>query len=192
MSINKYPVLCYMNQTVCKFQTVTFFNNIPYLKIISFFPEYGGIYLDTDQLLLRSVDRFRNKDCTMGWAPDLSIGSALILAKKQSSFIRRWIESYASYNPKLWGDNSVLMAAKLAIQYPTLINVEKHYCLFYPDPVNYYNHNYKWSHSYSLHIFKQGKMEQMKAMNFKSIRKLNSTLGAVFRYILFGNKELCL
>ena len=128
----------------------------------------------------------------MGWAHDLYFGSALILAKKQSSFIRRWIESYASYNPKLWGENSVLMAAKLAIQYPTLINVEKHYCLFYPDPVNYYNHNYKWSHSYSLHIFKQGKMEQMKAMNFKSIRKLNSTLGAVFRYILFGNKELCL
>nr|XP_022301292.1 uncharacterized protein LOC111109465 isoform X2 [Crassostrea virginica] len=154
--------------------------------------EYGGIYLDTDQLLLRSVDRFRNKDCTMGWAHDLYFGSALILAKKQSSFIRRWIESYASYNPKLWGENSVIMAAKLAIQYPTLINVVKHYCLFYPHPDDYYNQNYKWSHSYSLHIYKQGKMDQIQAMNFMSIRKLNNTLGAVFRYILFGNKEMCL
>ena len=160
--------------------------------LFCYFPEYGGIYLDTDQLLLRSVDRFRNKDCTMGWAHDLYFGSALILAKKQSSFIRRWIESYASYNPKLWGENSVIMAAKLAIQYPTLINVVKHYCLFYPHPDDYYNKNYKWSHSYSLHIYKQGKMDQIQAMNFMSIRKLNNTLGAVFRYILFGNKEMCL
>nr|XP_022301020.1 uncharacterized protein LOC111109229 [Crassostrea virginica] len=154
--------------------------------------EYGGIYLDTDQLLLRSVDTFRNKDCTMGWAADFYFGSALILAKKQSSFIRKWIESYSSYNPNLWGDNSVIMATELSVKYPKLIHVERHYCSFYPDPKYLYNQNYKWSHSFSLHIYKQGSMQHVSALNFLSIRKLNTTLGAVFRYILFGNKELCL
>ena len=128
----------------------------------------------------------------MGWAADFYFGSALILAKKQSSFIRKWIESYSSYNPMLWGDNSVIMATKLSVKYPKLIHVERHYCSFYPDPKYLYNQNYKWSHSFSLHIYKQGSMQHVSALNFLSIRKLNTTLGAVFRYILFGNKELCL
>ena len=59
--------------------------------------EYGGIYLDTDQLLLRSVDAFRNKDCTLGWAADFYFGSDLILAKKR----QRLSESGLKVTPRI-------------------------------------------------------------------------------------------
>lgn len=154
--------------------------------------EYGGIYLDTDQLLFTSLDKFRNRECTMGMAADGYLGSAVIVARKNSEFIRKWKDSYSAYKPNAWGENSVINATKLAKQNPNLIYVEKHYCSFYPHPYYLSKQNYKWSHSYGLHIYKPGRMEQLKQLNFSSIRKLNNTLGAAFRFVLFDSKELCL
>lgn len=154
--------------------------------------KYGGIYLDTDQLLLTSLDKFRDKECTMGMAADGYFGSAVIIAGTNSAFIKKWMDSYSAYKPNLWGENSVIMATKLAKQYPKLIHVEKHYCSFYPHQTYLSDHNYKWSHSYGIHIYKPGREKQLKQLNFSSIRKLNNTLGAAFRFVLFDSKELCL
>lgn len=127
----------------------------------------------------------------MGMAADGYFGSAVILAGKNSVFIKKWMDSYSAYKPNLWGENSVIMATKLAKQYPKLIHVEKHYCSFYPHQTYLSDHNYKWSHSYGIHIYKPGREKQLKQLNFSSIRKLNNTLGAAFRFVLFDNKELC-
>ncbi|XP_061186692.1 uncharacterized protein LOC133194798 isoform X2 [Saccostrea echinata] len=153
--------------------------------------EYGGIYCDTDQIILRSLNVFRNNECTMGNAHDGSLGSALILAAKNSQFINKWIESYISYDPAKWGDNSVTMAMKLAKENKDLIQVQDHHCVFFPHAMILYNQNYKWSHSYGLHVYKLGHIEELKRLNFTNIRRLNSTIGAVFRYILYGDKEMC-
>lgn len=162
--------------------------DITRLKILK---EYGGIYVDTDEYFLRSGNKLRNSKCTMGKAHDKSIGSALIYAEKGSQFIEKWIETYKNYYPSKWGDNSVLMAEKLARTYPYLVRVFEHHCAFYPHGLVLYNQNYKWSHSYALHIYKTGHTEDLKKFNFETVGKLNNTIGAVFRYILFGNKELC-
>lgn len=154
--------------------------------------EYGGIYLDTDQLLLTSLDKFRDRECTMGVASDGYLGSAVIIASKNSAFIKKWMDSYSAYKPNSWGQNSVIMATKLAKQNPNLIHLERHYCSFYPYPTYLFKQNYKWSHSYGLHIYKPGREKQLKQLNFSSIRKLNNTLGAAFRFVLFDDKELCL
>lgn len=162
------------------------------LSLQNCFSEYGGIYLDTDQLLLTSLDKFRNRECTMGMAADGYLGSAVIIARKNSAFIKKWMDSYSAYKPNAWGENSVINATKLAKQNPDLIHTEKHYCSFYPHPNYLSKQNYKWSHSYGLHIYKPGRVEQLKQLNFSSIRKLSNTLGAAFRFVLFDNKELCL
>lgn len=153
--------------------------------------EYGGIYLDTDQYILRSLDEFRNNECTMGMAHDGSVGSALIIAARNSRFIQKWIESYRSYDPKSWGGNSVTMATKLTETFPALVRLHRHHCMFFPHGLVLYNQNYKWSHSYAIHIFKTGHINMLKSIDFDTVRKLNNTIGAFFRYILHGNKELC-
>lgn len=153
--------------------------------------EFGGIYLDTDQYILRSLDEFRNNECTMGMAHDGSVGSALIIAARNSRFIQKWIESYRSYDPKSWGGNSVTMATKLTETVPALVRLHRHHCMFFPHGLVLYNQNYKWSHSYAIHIFKNGHINMLKSINFDTVRKLNNTIGAFFRYILHGNKELC-
>lgn len=171
-----------------KIQFVQHKADITRLKVLK---EYGGIYVDTDEYFLRSGDELRNSNCTMGKAHDGSIGSALIYAEKGSLFIEKWIDSYNNYDPSKWGDNSVLMAEKLARKFPDLIHVFEHHCVFYPHGLVLYNQNYKWSHSYGLHIYKTGRIPQLRQINFETVRKINYTIGAVFRYIIFGSKELC-
>lgn len=147
--------------------------------------------MDTDEYFLRPGDELRNSNCTMGKAHDRSIGSALIYAEKGALFIEKWIDSYNHYDPSKWGDNSVLMAEKLARKFPDLIHVFEHHCAFYPHGLVLYNQNYKWSHSYGLHIYKTGHIPELQKINFETVRNINNTIGAVFRYILFGSKELC-
>ncbi|XP_062606682.1 uncharacterized protein LOC134268435 [Saccostrea cucullata] len=93
--------------------------------------EYGGIYCDTDQIILRSLNVFRNDECAMGHAHDGSLGSALILAAKNSRFINKWIESYVTYDPTKWGDNSVTMAMKLAKANKELVKLQDHHSVFF-------------------------------------------------------------
>lgn len=127
----------------------------------------------------------------MGKAHDRSSGSALIYAEKGALFIEKQIDSYNNYDPSKLGDNSVLMAEKLARKFPDLIHVFEHHCAFYPHGLVLYNQNYKWSHSYGLHIYKTGHIPELQKINFETVRNINNTIGAVFRYILFGSKELC-
>ncbi|XP_061179077.1 uncharacterized protein LOC133187681 [Saccostrea echinata] len=154
--------------------------------------EYGGIYLDTDQYVLRSLNAFRNKDCTMGAAHDGSMASALIFAVENATFINKWIDSYASYNPNVWGENSVTMARKLSIRYPQHVRSYEHHCLFFPHGYLLFNQNYKWSHCFGIHLYgKRPRWNEIRKWSLVTIQKLNNTIGAVFRYILFGHKDLC-
>lgn len=161
-------------------------------SLLSYFlTEYGGIYVDTDEILLRSLDDFRDSSYTMGLAHDGSVGSALIMAVKNAPFLSKWNESYRSFHPNEWGNNSVLMARTLATKYPKLINLQDHHCVFFPHGNLLYDSNYKWSHSYAIHVYHQDRMDILNQYDGTTIQTLNNTLGAVGRYILYDDKELC-
>lgn len=83
------------------------------------------------------------------------------------------------------------MGKKLAEKFPDLVRLYKHHCMFFPHGLVLFNQNYKWSHSYAIHIFKTGHIDMLKSINFDIVQKLNNTIGAIFRYILYDNKELC-
>ncbi|XP_061185804.1 uncharacterized protein LOC133193906 [Saccostrea echinata] len=166
-------------------------SDIMRLKILK---EYGGIYLDTDQYILRSVNEFRNKECTMDRGPDGGVANAVIFAAKNATFINIWIDSYRDYYPNKWGKNSVKMARNLSLKYPQYIHVYEVNCIFFPGESVLYNGNYKWSHSFAIHFFNKDYYyfsKKLGKLNPNTIKNLNNTIGAVFRYILYGNKELC-
>ena len=55
-------------------------------------------------------------------------------------------------------------------------------------PKQIFHENYNWSNNYAIHMFiRFNKTEH----TFEDIRHLNTTVGSVSRFILFGNKELC-
>lgn len=96
--------------------------------------EEGGIYLDIDVVCVRSFDALTDYECVLGeeYGAYLEDGSekyiglcnATILAKKQSKFLKAWIESYFLDYRKDWNYNSVIKPDQIAKLMPECIQIE--------------------------------------------------------------------
>uniref|UniRef100_A0A060T4Z4 ARAD1C45760p n=1 Tax=Blastobotrys adeninivorans TaxID=409370 RepID=A0A060T4Z4_BLAAD len=84
--------------------------------------EEGGIYMDTDTIALRSFERLRHnpRGLILGSEGPSRNGLAngVILARKHSNFIRKWIDSYVDFVVGEWNDHSVIKPKELSEQYP--------------------------------------------------------------------------
>ncbi|XP_060593020.1 uncharacterized protein LOC132747619 [Ruditapes philippinarum] len=151
---------------------------------------YGGIYLDFDEIVLRPLEPLRKYDYTQGHERDVTMGSQLVISKKNATFLNHWYNSYRDDYRKSWAWNALWVPDKLSKQYPNLIHVEG-YNFTRPNwqQVNLiFNQNYDWSTNYGMHLYIRWYKNET---NNVIIRTLNTTIGAVCRHVLFGNKELC-
>ena len=68
--------------------------------------KYGGIFLDNDSYLVKSLDRFRRFEMAIGWDDDQCLGSQVIVAHKDARFLQLWLESYKVYHEDKWYYNA--------------------------------------------------------------------------------------
>jgi hypothetical protein len=68
--------------------------------------QYGGIFLDNDSYLVRSLDEFRKFEMTLGWPEGQFLGTQVLVAHKDARFLRLWLESYRQYYPDRWYFNA--------------------------------------------------------------------------------------
>jgi mannosyltransferase OCH1-like enzyme len=96
----------------------------------------GGIYLDTDVYALQSLSHLRHaqQEVVLGHegANRAGLCPGVILARPQSSFIQRWIDSYATFRAGEWNEHSVLMPKKLALERPWEALTCSPHTFFYP------------------------------------------------------------
>ena len=151
---------------------------------------YGGVYLDIDELLLRPLEPLRKYEYTQGYEETDLLGSQLILSKKNATFLHRWYDSYKNDYKPSWEYNALNIPAILAKNHPRLIHVEGFNFTRpnWPNRQLIYKGNYDWSTNYGMHLFVR---DYKKETTEDIIRTLNTTIGAVCRHVLFGNKELC-
>ncbi|KAK3604381.1 hypothetical protein CHS0354_011133, partial [Potamilus streckersoni] len=154
--------------------------------------DYGGIYFDYDEVLIRSLDPLRNKPCVMGKATDANLSCGVIMAQRNATFMQKWYEGYLTdYRPKDWGWNCLFYPTNLAKNFPDLIHISG-FNFTTPSWKNLpllFKHNFNWSKSYAIHLYIRF---YSKETNVDVIRSLNTTIGALGRHIFFGNKELCI
>ena len=84
--------------------------------------EYGGIYLDNDSFVIRSLNKYRKFECVVNWDENQSIGNQVIIAHKNSRFLQLWLDSYRFYRSGLWYYNGGEKPAELLKQHPELIH----------------------------------------------------------------------
>jgi len=79
----------------------------------------GGIYLDTDVIALQSFDTLRHneRDVILGHEGGDRHGlcNAVIIARQDASFLRRWIESYRGFSAAEWNYHSVVLPKQMAL-----------------------------------------------------------------------------
>lgn len=96
--------------------------------------KYGGIYMDTDVISLKSFDTFLHhlKPMTMGMERQSRLPNTIMIGQRNNSFLYRWLRKYDTFNDKEWGIHSVIWPSKLAKLHPHEINIEDRHAFFYP------------------------------------------------------------
>ncbi|XP_064631195.1 uncharacterized protein LOC135489669 isoform X2 [Lineus longissimus] len=153
--------------------------------------KHGGIYMDLDVIMLKSMDDFLHHDTTMGFELPNWLCNGFIMSKAFAPFLRMWHTEYVSFNDGNWNYHSVQLPGIMAKNYPSLVHTEW-------DTIHRPNWQeikkiygigvkYDWSRNYAMHLWYR---KYDKEHNEEDIKKLNSTLGEMFRYILYGKKEI--
>ena len=80
--------------------------------------EYGGIYLDTDVLPLRSFAALLRNEFVIGIQGPGRAANAVMLASPHSQFAVRWLDAYHNFSGRDWDGHSVRLPWQLAERFP--------------------------------------------------------------------------
>lgn len=156
--------------------------------------KYGGIYMDTDTVIVKPLELLRNYSCVMSNQSSGLMGSAFVMAEQNATFLQLWMDGYRyHYNSSKYTYNAMVYPKQLARKHRDLIHIE--YATI-SRPKNmiggkiYYNEyaTFDWSSIYGIHLYSR---IYKKPFNEHSIRNMNTTVGSISRHVVFGNKELC-
>lgn len=152
--------------------------------------KYGGIYLDYDVVVVNSLDPLRHYDASLGKEKPPKLIAGIIVACKNSLFLRMVYESYRdNYRPLDWDYNCARVAYKIALERPDLVYIEPRR-LTTPDWADrhlLWNEIINWSDLFVIHVMGHFDWSHHTP---ESIKKQNSTFGQVMRYIYYGNTDL--
>jgi mannosyltransferase OCH1-like enzyme len=125
--------------------------------------DYGGVYLDTDMLIIKSLDPFLKKSLFFGKEDDEFINCAIIGADKSNPFLNLVLRSYHKFDYNYDVNNCTIPAIitreynLCKEKYPEfLIDIEVYPVdYFYPFPHNGFGNplNYITENTYSIHLW---------------------------------------
>ncbi|MBN9614109.1 MAG: hypothetical protein BGO25_03605 [Acidobacteriales bacterium 59-55] len=92
----------------------------------------GGIYLDIDVLCLRPFRSLEHFDMVLGEERGVGLCNAVILAKPNAPFLRRWLDTYRTFSSEDWNRHSVRVPKLLAELHPDEIHVVDYKKFFWP------------------------------------------------------------
>ena len=152
--------------------------------------KYGGIYLDYDVIVLSSMDPLRKFPATLGKEKPPKLIAGIIVAEKESLFLRIWLESYRNnYRPLDWDYNCARVTYKLALEKPSLVHIEPRKLTTpdWQDRKQLFYSRIDWRELYCIHI-----MMHLNFMEYTptNIRTMDNTLGEILRFIYYGSPRL--
>ena len=158
--------------------------------------EYGGIYLDTDVITLRSFDSLLNlANVVVGYENEetLDIGSAVILAKKNAPFVRRIYDSYQSYSDLCWNCHAVINPGRLAMMYTQELKVlpmNAFFLPYYSEREAFFERNdYNFTSNYACHLWNKVFNQELSSLTPDHIINGDFTLARMLRHAI-GNQTL--
>ncbi|CAN7983588.1 unnamed protein product [Ixodes hexagonus] len=162
--------------------------------------KHGGIYLDSDAYLVRSLDPYRIYELSIGWPPGELVGTQVIVAHKDARYLRLWYESYRRYRPGLWYWNAGGLPTKkfLSVR-PDLVNRVQHDFGVLEDvvPTLYSECNNRWRNFSAFHLFFRHRLrivpwEFLKhwSVTLESVPNYDRNFGQMARLVLSGSTRL--
>ena len=172
--------------------------DITRLRVLS---QFGGIYLDNDVYVVKSLDVFRKFEMTLNWDEGQYLGNQVLIAHRNSRFLHRYINSYVDYDAEKWYYNAGdWPTISILYKYPELVHRVKggfgvDAPVVCPKIYSFYYEKLK-DEFYTVHLVMRGNEITWKdwcfgdnkpaVMEFdeKNVMNLNNTFGEMCRDVL--------
>lgn len=144
--------------------------------------------MDCDYVALRSFDNLRKYEMTLGMESLESFCNAVIICKNDSEFLRVWYDTYIDFNDAEWAAQSSFKPFKIWKKANLGLHVEKTSLLrpSYTEVNLIYDDSIDLRTKYGLHLWHRWHDTEH---NTTDILSMNTTFGAVCRYVIY-DKEL--
>ena len=151
--------------------------------------EYGGIYVDTDTIFVRSYTELLNNDVVLGQQGINGcegICPAVILAQPNAEFITQWLYGFDKYfkggppGSEGWCTHSVLLPSILVQQTNIPVTLMSHESFFWPlyhtgDIKMLFEQNHTFPNAYSHHLWESSGKHYLNALTIDNILSLDTT-----------------
>lgn len=85
---------------------------------------FGGMYFDFDVVISRPLLEVFRKEETVLPLEANGLNNGIIIAKRCSRFLKRWFETYKTFDDKCWDCSSIRVPKILALLYPDEIRID--------------------------------------------------------------------
>lgn len=159
---------------------------------------YGGIYLDMDVLAIRPFDPLLSHDMVMaqeGEGGRIGLCNAVILARKNSLFIEKWMNSYRTFNQSDWNYHSVVLPGIMARNHPDLLTVLGHTRFFWPmwDPAavhELFHGTWDFRENFGVHLWESKSWEgHLKDLTVRKIIEGTSPLYRILQSLIWDELD---
>ena len=156
--------------------------------------EYGGVYMDVDTISVKPLTDLLDNKCVLGIEKNQGLCNGVVLAEKNSLFIKHWLDSYRTFRSrgrdKHWGEHSVRIPNRLSKQYPDLITAEPFFSFHYPtwrqeDLKLMFEENKTFENAYCHHVWETRSWEPyLKDLSEEHIKNVDTTYNNIARNFL--------
>jgi hypothetical protein len=173
--------------------------------------EFGGIYLDRDVLVFKSLDPFRKFEMTLDYEfvwNSKTLGNQIQIAHKRARFLRLYLQTYKKYDGSQWYWNAGWFPTERIInKYPHLVHsMNREFGLSWHEmcPTLYLNNINNWAEKFfTVHTFMRnnnirhitdwcfpGRKPSILEFNEENVKTLNNTFGQMARHILYNSVDI--
>ncbi len=165
--------------------------------------EHGGIYLDTDILMIKPLTPFMNEECVLGGegyidhVSDLhttdiskigSISNAVILSKPNSRFISLWLDTLPDgFKKNIWAYHAVVLPFELYKKDTTLFTLQEVEAFIPFDFRDKYIFSsdvkqiFRLNKSYTMHMWETIWRDDISKINDDYLKKVNNIFTHFFK-----------
>ena len=138
---------------------------------------YGGIYMDTDVMMLRSLDPLRTYQAVISTHDEEKVFGHIIMSSQRSNFIEIWLTSYRDdFRPNDPTYNTETMPMLLASRFPHIVRREQEKLTTGLD-----DHGTPWKQAYITSLSKRSRDIDYTP---RTIMSINNTVAAVIRHAM--------
>lgn len=156
---------------------------------------HGGIFMDSDMLLLRSVDVLMDEPLTLFEESPSSIANGLIFAAPNSAFLRYWYDALPiAMRSPIWAYHAVVLPIELSHKYPDLVRVmnQTHFFpldlkrnyLLEEDPIQIEESLRRIGNAYGIHVYETYWRDYIKGVDEDFLIGRDTLMSRLFGYLV--------